>query len=212
MNTAQLIFLLNGLKGTVILSVLTFLFGGLLGFVVSLARVSGSATIRVCASFYISILQGIPLLVLMGIAFYGPSLFGVTLDPLFAAVLALAFYASAFLGQIWQGCINSVPTPQWETAECLGFNKAQRMLLIILPQAARISLPPTVGFLVQIVKNTSIASLVVGYAELTYNSKILNNSTFEPFLYFGLAALLYFIICYPLSVISRRLELRLQRT
>lgn len=211
MNSHQLLFLLSGFKGTVILSVLTFLCGGLLGFVISLMRVSASKSVQAIASTYITVLQGIPLLVLMGIAFYGPSLFEVTLDPLFAAVLALTFYASAYLGDIWQGCIKSVPKPQWEAAECLGFSRTRRMLLIVLPQAVRISLPPTVGFMVQIVKNTSIASLVVGYAELAYNSKILNNSTFEPFLYFGLAALLYFAICYPLSVVSRKMELQLQK-
>ncbi len=211
MNIQQFMFLLSGFKGTVILSALTFLCGGLLGFVISLMKVSASKPLQAAASAYIAVLQGIPLLVLMGIAFYGPSLFGVTLNPLFAAVLALTFYASAYLGDIWQGCIKSVPKPQWEAAECLGFSRTRRMFLIVLPQATRISLPPTVGFMVQIVKNTSIASLVVGYAELAYNSKILNNSTFEPFLYFGLAALLYFAICYPLSVVSRKMELQLQK-
>ncbi|OWT55724.1 amino acid ABC transporter permease [Candidimonas nitroreducens] len=211
MTSQQFMFLINGLWGTVILSVLTFLFGGLLGFLISLMKVSASGLLRAVASTYITVLQGIPLLVLMGVAFYGPSLFDITLDPLFAAVLALTLYASAYLADIWQGCIKSVPKPQWEAAECLGIGKTKRMFLVILPQALRISLPPTVGFMVQIVKNTSIASLVVGYAELAYNSKILNNSTFEPFLYFGLAALLYFVICYPLSVASRRMELQMKR-
>src|SRR3546814_7363384 len=82
------------------------------------------------------------------------------------------------------------------------------MALVILPQALRIATPPTVGFMVQIVKNTSIASLVIGYAELSYNAKILNNSTFEPFLYFGCAAALYFAICYPMRSEEHTSELQ----
>ena len=126
-----------------------------------------------------------------------------------AAVLALSVQSSAFLGEIWRGCIESVPRSQWEAAECLGLSKTQRMFKVILPQALRISTPPTVGFMVQIVKNTSIASLVIGFAELSYNAKILNNATFKPFLYFGAAAVLYFLICYPLSWLSLKLERKL---
>lgn len=209
MTSGQLLFLFKGFGGTLVLSVLTFVFGGSLGFVVSLMKVSDRWWVRTVASTYISGLQGLPLLVLMGLAFYGPNIWGITLKPLVAAVLALMFYAAAYFAEIWQGCIKSVPKSQWEAAECLGMSRVQRMRLVILPQAVKISLPPTVGFMVQIVKNTSIASLVVGYAELAYNSKILNNSTFQPFLYFGLAALLYFVICYPLSVLSKKMESRL---
>jgi polar amino acid transport system permease protein len=126
-----------------------------------------------------------------------------------AAALAMAINASAFLGEIWRGCIQSVHKSQWEAAECLGLTRWQRMVKIVLPQALRIATPPTVGFLVQIIKNTSVASLVIGFAELSYNAKVLNNSTFQPFIYFGAAALLYFAMCYPLSRWSRALERKL---
>jgi polar amino acid transport system permease protein len=166
--------------------------------------------VRQTAFGYINIIQGTPLLVLMGVCFYGPSILGYSSVPaLFAAVLALTVQSSAFLGEIWRGCIESVPQSQWEAAECLGLNRVQRMFKVILPQALRIATPPTVGFMVQIVKNTSFASLVIGFAELSYNAKILNNATFKPFLYFGAAAVLYFIICYPLSWMSLRLERKL---
>ncbi|UHL65700.1 amino acid ABC transporter permease [Paralcaligenes sp. KSB-10] len=211
MNTHQLLFLLDGFKGTIILSLLAFLFGGLLGFIVSLLKISKNRYVHFSGSIYVAVLQGIPLLVLMGISFYGPSLFGLTLSPLLAATVALTFYASSYFGEIWQGCIKAVPRQQWEASECLGFNKTQRLFLIVLPQAFKLALPPTVGFMVQLVKNTSIASLVVGYAELAYNSKILNNSTFQPFLYFGLAACLYFVICFPLSVLSKKMEDKLKK-
>ncbi|MFV0282679.1 MAG: amino acid ABC transporter permease [Castellaniella sp.] len=210
MNHEQILYLLAGAGGTVLLSVLTFVCSALLGLGVALMRISDNRTIKGAAFGYINMIQGTPLLVIMGICFYGPSILGATeTPPLFAAVLALTIHAAAFLGEIWRGCIQSVPRNQWEAAECLGLNRVQRMFKVVLPQALRIATPPTVGFMVQIVKNTSFASLVIGFAELSYNAKILNNSTFKPFLYFGAAAVLYFFICYPLSWFSLRLERKL---
>ncbi len=210
MNVTFIISLLEGLWGTVVLSVLTFLFGGLAGFIIAMARISPIPAVSKGTSVYIEIMQGLPLLVLMGLCFYGPGILGYdSLTPLQAATFALTLYSSAYLGEIWRGCIQSVAKPQWEAAECLGLSRWQRMRTVILPQALRIATPPTVGFMVQIVKNTSIASLIVGYAELSYNAKIINNSTFQPFLYFGIAALMYFAVCYPLSVQSRALERKL---
>ncbi|CAM3699610.1 amino acid ABC transporter permease [Castellaniella denitrificans] len=210
MNQEQALYLLAGAWGTVLLSALTFACSALLGLAIALMRVSGSRAVRSTAFGYINVIQGTPLLVIMGICFYGPSIFGAAeTSPLFAAVLALTVHAAAFLGEIWRGCIESVPRNQWEAAECLGLNRIQRMFKVILPQAFKIAVPPTVGFMVQIVKNTSFASLVIGFAELSYNAKILNNSTFKPFLYFGAAAVLYFLICYPLSWFSLRLERKL---
>jgi len=210
MNQEQILYLIEGALGTLLLSVLTFAFSAMLGLAIALMRVSDTRIVRAGAFGYINIIQGTPLLVIMGICFYGPSILGFSAtSALFAAVLALTIHAAAFLGEIWRGCIESVPRNQWEAAECLGLNRAQRMFQVILPQALRIATPPTVGFMVQIVKNTSFASLVIGFAELSYNAKILNNSTFKPFLYFGAAAVLYFIICYPLSWLSLKLERKL---
>ena len=210
MNHHQAFYLVQGAWGTVLLSLLTFLFGGLAGLGIALMRVSDRKPVRGLAFLYIQAIQGTPLLVLMGVCFYGPSILGYeSVSALVAAVLALSVQSSAFLGEIWRGCIESVPRSQWEAAECLGLSKTQRMFKVILPQALRISTPPTVGFMVQIVKNTSIASLVIGFAELSYNAKILNNATFKPFLYFGAAAVLYFLICYPLSWLSLKLERKL---
>ncbi|MBY5460854.1 amino acid ABC transporter permease [Rhizobium leguminosarum] len=207
MNWTFFVSLLWGLWGTVVLSLLTFLFGGIAGFLIAMARISPVKAISRIAAAYIEFMQGLPLLVLMGLCFYGPGIFGYhSWTPLQAATFALTLYASSYLGEIWRGCLQSVAKPQWEAAECLGLTRWQRMRAVILPQALRIATPPTVGFMVQIVKNTSIASLVVGYAELSYNAKIINNSTFQPFLYFGIAALMYFAVCYPLSVQSRALE------
>lgn len=203
-------YLVEGAWGTVKLSAWTFAGGGLAGLLLALARVSPRRALRAAAASYIQVIQGTPLLVLMGLCFFGPSLFGLgELSALAAAGLAMTIYSSAFLGEIWRGCIQAVPRNQWEAAECLGLSRLQRMAKVVLPQALRIATPPTVGFLVQIIKNTSIASLVIGYPELAYNAKILNNSTFQPFVYFGCAAVLYFLMCYPLSRWSRTLERRL---
>ena len=123
----------------------------------------------------------------------------------------MTLYSSAYLGEIWKGCILSVPKTQWEAGECLALTSTQRFVYVILPQALRIAVPPTVGFLVQIVKNTSY-SVVIGFFDLTYSAKILNNATLQPFVVFTFAALLYFAVCYPLSVYARRFERRLNRS
>jgi polar amino acid transport system permease protein len=210
MTHEQLSYLLLGAIGTLELSVLTFIAGGLGGLAVALARISPLHAVRVAAAAWIQLIQGTPLLVLMGLCFYGPNILGFGSVPaLLAAALAMTLYSSAFLGEIWRGCIQSVHKSQWEAAECIGLTRWQRMVKVVLPQALRIATPPTVGFMVQIIKNTSIASLVIGFAELSYNAKVLNNSTFQPFIYFGCAALLYFAMCYPLSRWSRGLERKL---
>jgi polar amino acid transport system permease protein len=210
MTHQQITFLFMGMLGTLALSVLTFVGGGLAGLAVALARISPVRAVRVAATAWIQVIQGTPLLVLMGLCFYGPSIAGIgSMPALVAAALAMTIYSSAFLGEIWRGCIQSVHKSQWEAAECIGLTRWQRMQKIVLPQALRIATPPTVGFMVQIIKNTSIASLVIGFAELSYNAKVLNNSTFQPFIYFGCAALMYFAMCYPLSRWSRTLERKL---
>ena len=210
MTHEQATFLLLGAIGTLELSILTFIAGGAAGLAVALARISPVRAVRTAAAAWIQVIQGTPLLVLMGLAFYGPNILGFGSVPaLLAAALAMTIYSSAFLGEIWRGCIQSVHKSQWEAAECIGLTRWQRMRQVVLPQALRIATPPTVGFMVQIIKNTSIASLVIGFAELSYNAKVLNNSTFQPFIYFGCAALLYFAMCFPLSRWSRGLERKL---
>ena len=210
MTSEQFFSLLQGAWGTLVLSLLTFAIGGLAGLALAMARISPARPVRVAAAAWIQLIQGTPLLVLMGLCFYGPDIAGIGSVPaLLAATLAMSIYASAFLGEIWRGCIQAVHKSQWEAAECLGLTRWQRMRQVVLPQALRLATPPTVGFAVQIIKNTSVASLVIGFAELSYNTKVLNNSTFQPFVYFSAAALLYFAMSYPLSRWSLALERKL---
>lgn len=203
-------YLLLGAMWTVILSLIAFVGGSVSGFLVALARISPLAWVRALTAFYILLIQGTPLLVLIFLLYFGVAMAGFELSPLMAAGLALTVYSSAFLGEIWRGSIESVPPTQWEAAECIPLTRFQRMRHVILPQALRIATPPTVGFLVQIIKNSSLAS-VVGFVELTRAGQLVNNSVFDPLPVFLTVALLYFLACYPLSRWSRSFERRLGR-
>lgn len=210
LSPEHLLFLLRGAGWTIVLSLLGFVGGTIVGLPVALCRSSKMRSLRVVSSAYVQVVQGIPLPVIMFVVYFGLSIGGYELPALVAAGIAMTAYSSAYLGEIWKGCIEAVPKTQWEAAECLALTPVQRFVDVILPQAVRIAIPPTVGFLVQIVKNTSY-SVVIGFFDLTYSAKVLNNSTFKPFTVFTIAALLYFVICYPLSVLSRRYERKLKR-
>ncbi len=202
-------FLLVAAGWTLALSAIAFVGGGLLGFAVAMARISGNRILRGAATAYVQVVQGTPLLILLFMIYFGLAIAGFDgLPALVAAGAGLTIYASGFLGEIWRGCIESVPKTQWEAAECLALSRWQRMRRVILPQAMRIATAPTVGFMVQIVKNTSLAS-VVGFVELSQAGKLINNSVFQPFVVFIVVAGFYFAICYPLSALSRGLERKL---
>jgi len=200
-------YLIMAAQWTVLLSLVAFAGGALVGLPIALMRVSPSHALRIVAGGYIQLIQGTPLLILLFLTYFGLGILGYKLAPLFAAGLALTLYAAAFLGEIWRGCIEAVPRTQWEASDCLGLGRFQQYAYVILPQAVRIAIPPTVGFMVQIVKNTSLAS-VVGFVELARAGQIVKNSTFEPFIIFCIVAAIYFAMCYPLSLASRFLERR----
>lgn len=204
----HLLYLLQATLWTVVLTVLAFGLGSLAGFLVMLARTARTRWIRAVSMIYVDIIQGTPLLIVLFLIYFGLAVVGIELPALLAAAISLMIYCSAFLGEIWRGCVQSVPRTQSEAAECLGLTRWQTLTDVILPQAMRIATPPTVGFLVQVLKNTSLAS-VVGFVELTRASQVINNSLFQPFLVFGIAGALYFALCYPLSRLSRALERKL---
>jgi len=204
----QFRFLLEAARWTLLLSVLSFVVGGIAGFIVALMRTSHSQILRTVSAIYIQIVQGTPVLIILFLTFYGLAIYGYKLPPMVAATVAMTIYSSAYLGEIWRGCIEAVPVQQWEASTALAMNRWQQLRYVILPQAVRISLPPTVGFLVQIIKNTSIAS-IIGLVELTQAGKLVSNATFQPFLVFPIVAGIYFIFCYPLSRFSFALERKL---
>ncbi|AHG62929.1 amino acid ABC transporter permease [Advenella mimigardefordensis] len=207
-SSVQLLYLLKGVGWTLVLSLISFALGSIAGFAVMLARVSVHKPIRVITSVYIQIIQGIPLLVLLFIVYFGVGIFGINVAPLVASAVALMIHVSAFLGEIWRGSVQAIEKTQWEASECLGLSRWQSLILVIIPQALRMSLPPSVGYLVQVIKLTSLAS-VVGFVELTRAGQIINNSLFQPFLVFVLVGIFYFVLCYPLSLWSRAMERKL---
>lgn len=197
--------LLQGLGWTILLSLISFVFGGLIGFVLALAGVSRHRALTALVDGYSALVQGTPVLILMFIIYFGLPIMGIDVGSLLAASVAMTVFSSAFLATIWRASLLSVPRTQWEAADCLALTPWQRMSLVVLPQAVRIATPPTVGFMVQIVKNTSLAS-VIGMAEVTYIGKQINASTFQPFTTYLVIAIFYFAICFPLSVLSRKFE------
>lgn len=204
----DIIFLVQAAQWTLYLSLLAFTLGGLVGFVVALSRVSSSTALRWLSSAYVQVFQNTPLLMQLFLIYYGLSLVGFSLSPIVAAAIALTFFSSAFLGEIWRGAIEAVPRTQFEAGESLALTPWQLNRHIILPQAIRIATPPTVGFFVQIVKNTSLTS-IVGMTELMRAAAMMNNATMAPMKVFTVVCAIYFVICFPLSLLSRKLEVRL---
>ncbi|MCX8279049.1 amino acid ABC transporter permease [Phyllobacterium sp. 0TCS1.6C] len=200
-------FLWNGLIWTVCLSLCTFVCGGVFGLIFAVGRALGPRWLQMIIAGYIQLIQATPLLILVFLAFYGLSFAGFYFPPLAAAAISLTIYSTAFLADIWRGCIEAIPATQWEAADALALSRTQRLRYVILPQAFRIALGPTVGFMVQIVKNTSVTALI-GFVELTRAGQLLNNMTFQPFHVFLTVAAMYFLVCFPLSWWSERLKER----
>ncbi len=208
MGSAEYLFLLSGLKWTLALSAVGFVSGGIAGLLVALCRSSGRRWLERTAAGYIGLFQGTPLLMQLFVVYYGLSLVGIDLDAWSAVAIGFTLHASAYLGEIWRGSIEAVPKGQSEAARALGIKYRSRMIDVVLPQAFRISLPATIGFLVQLIKGTSLAS-IVGFTELARAGNIVSNQIFKPLLVFGIVGLFYFMICWPLSLYGSWLEKRL---
>jgi polar amino acid transport system permease protein len=208
MGLNEFLFLLKGLQWTLALTAVGFVGGAMAGLAIALARTSGNRTLRRAAAGYIALFQGTPLLMQLFVVYYGLALGGVKLDAWVAVAIGFTLHASAFLGEIWRGSIEAVPSGQTEAAKALNLGYFPRMKDVILPQALRISLPATVGFLVQLLKGTSLAA-IIGFTELARAGSIVSNQIFKPLLVFGIVGALYFILCWPLSLWGTRLEHRL---
>ncbi len=201
--------LLLAARWTVALSLIAFIGGALVGAALLLARLARLPGAQRGVALYVQVFQGTPLLMQLFLAYFGLSLMGLNVSAWFAASVALTLYASAFLTEIWRGCVESVPKGQWEAADSLALNFGEKLRHVVGPQAARIAVAPTVGFLVQVIKGTALAS-VIGFIELTKAGTMISNATFRPFVVYSCVALLYFALCWPISAYSRRLERKLQ--
>jgi polar amino acid transport system permease protein len=211
LNLGDYEFLLLAARWTILLSVYAAIGGGIVGLTIALMRTSGSAALRWIAVGYIRVFQGTPLLLQLFLVFFGGDMLGIPLGAWLSAILGFSLNAGAFLGEIWRGAIQAVPNGQIEAAKALGLHFVPRMLRVVLPQALRVAIPPTVGFLVNLIKSTSLAA-IIGFVELTRAGQMLNNATFRPFLIFGVVSAIYFALCWPLTLTSRRLEQRLAAT
>jgi polar amino acid transport system permease protein len=201
----DVLYLIAATRWTLALTALAFAGGGLVGLLIALLRVSAVPPLRWLAGIYVLVVQGIPLLAWLFVFFFGLSIFGITVSPWIAAAASYSIYAGAFLGEIWRGCLQAIPRTQWEAGASLSLSLTQQLRYIIVPQALRLAIPPTVGFLVQLIKNTSLAA-VIGFIELTREGQLTTATTFRPFTVYLIVAAIYFALCFPLTQVSRRLE------
>jgi len=200
--------LLLAARWTVLLSLIAFVGGGAVGLALLVVRIAKWRGAQTLVAGYVQLFQGTPLLMQLFLAYFGLALFGMNVSAWVAAALALTLYSSAFLTEIWRGCVDSVPKGQWEASQALALNLREQLRYVIGPQALRVAIPPTVGFLVQVIKGTALAS-VIGFVELTKAGTMITNATFRPFTIYACVALMYFALCYPISAWSRTLERRL---
>ncbi len=204
-DLSAFLFILEAARWTLALSAIAFVGGAILGLVVALARTSDSKTARGLSIGFIQVFQGTPLLLQLFLIFFGAPVLGIDINPWIAAGAALILNSAAFLGEIWRGCIEAIPRGQLEAAQALNLKYTARMRDVILPQAFRIALAPTVGYMVQIIKGTSLAA-IIGFTEITRAGQIINNATFQPLEVFTTVAALYFVICWPLSLLAAYME------
>jgi polar amino acid transport system permease protein len=204
----DVLFLVAAVRWTLALTGVAFLGGGAVGAIVALLRFSGVAPLQLLGTVYTQLVQGTPLLVWIFGLYFGLAIFGFPVDAWTAAAAALSVYAGAFLGEIWRGALLAIPKTQWEAGASLGLGFRHQLRYVIVPQALRVATPPTVGFLVQLIKDTSLAS-TIGFVELTREGQTTTAATFQPFAVYLTVAALYFALCFPLTQWSRRLERRL---
>jgi polar amino acid transport system permease protein len=207
-SLVDVFYLVAAMRWTLALTAMAFIGGGLVGLSVALLRVASFAPLRWLGAVYVHAVQGTPLLAWLFVFFFGLSIVGVEVSPWIAAATSYSVYAGAFLGEIWRGALQAIPRTQWEAGASLGLSLPSQLRYIIVPQAIRLAIPPTVGFLVQLIKNTSLAA-VIGFVELTREGQLTTAVTFRPFAVYLTVAALYFLLCFPLTQWSRRLERRL---
>lgn len=205
--------LLAATRFTIYLTLIAFVGGGILAALVTLMRIAPIRWLNQISTGYVWLFQATPLLMLLFLLGLGiPKLLGLDINAWTAAAIALITYTSAYISEVWRGAIASLPTGQWDGGKALGLSFFRTLRLIIVPQAFRISIAPTVGFMVQIIKGTSLA-YIIGFSDLMSIGRRWANAPVdgtEPFIIYPLLALIYFCLCFPLTVWSRRLERNLE--
>ena len=207
--------LLEGmLFGTLPLTAISFIIGLALALLIALARISESRTLRFAAATYVSVIRGTPLLLQLFIIFFGLPAFGIVLDPWPAAIAAFSLNVAAYAAESIRAAILSVPRGQWEAASTVGLSRGQTLRRIVIPQATRVAVPPLSNTLISLVKDTSLASVVL-VTEIMRKAQEIAAPTFQFFLLYGIAAIFYWIVCQGLTILQilyeRRLNLRVAR-
>ncbi|WP_332691120.1 amino acid ABC transporter permease [Bosea sp. (in: a-proteobacteria)] len=204
----DVMYLVGAARWTLVLTATAFAGASVIGLAIAIARILPFAPVRWLAAGYTHIVQGTPLLVWLFLIFFGLPLIGISVNPWLAAAVAFSVYGSAFLGEIWRGALVSIARTQWEAGASLGLSLGEQLRYVIIPQSVRVAIPPTVGFLVQLIKNTSLAA-VIGLVELTREGQLTAAGTYKPFAVYITVACIYFLMCFPLTQWSRSLERKL---
>ncbi|WP_167630458.1 amino acid ABC transporter permease [Listeria valentina] len=200
----------GGIEYTIPLTLLSFIIGMVIALVIALFRLSSSKIFRGIGRFYVSLIRGTPLLVQLFVIFYGLPTIGLKFDPFPAAIIAFSLNIGGYAAEIVRGAIQSVPKGQWEAGYTIGMSYTQVLFRIIIPQAARVSVPPLSNTFISLIKDTSLASLVL-VSELFRKAQEIAATSYEFLLVYMEAGLLYWIVCVFLSALQGRLEKRLDR-
>lgn len=196
---------------TIWVCALATLLGSIIGLLVGTGLHSRNRVLRTVCRAYVNLLRGIPLLIILFFIYFAvPIAFKLNISQSVASVGGLSIYAGAYIGEIVNGAIGAIPKGQFEASEALGMNAVQEYIHVILPQAFRILLPALVGFIIGLVKDSSLVS-VIGYVDLTKQGKIVANLTMQPMITFLYVGLIYFVICFSLSKLENRIEKRVNR-
>ncbi len=203
----------QAMLNTVALSVIGGAIGFLAGFILAVLRINSiidMVPLRLVATLYVEVFRRIPFLIKLLCIFFGFQYLGLQAPLFVVALVTVALSATAFASELIRSGLQSVHANQIDAAQAMNFGRLQLLFMVMLPQSWRVILPPTVGYLAGFVKSTSIASQV-GVMELTYAAKIMNTKGFSAVLCFGTVLILYFAVCYPLSLLGGWLEQRLDQ-
>jgi len=202
---------LGALLGTIPLTLASFTLGLVIAIGIALMRISVNPVLSSIARFYISVIRGTPLLVQLFVIFYGMPAVGITIDPWPSAIIALSLNVGGYGAEIVRASILSVPEGPWEAAYTVGMNRSRTLTRIILPQAARVSVPPLSNTFISLVKDTSLASTIL-VTELFRVTQQIAAASYQVMVVYLTAALVYWVICLVLSsgqgILERRLDSR----
>ncbi|WP_407058266.1 amino acid ABC transporter permease [Tigheibacillus jepli] len=200
----------GGIKYTIPLTLIAFVVGLLLALLTAMMRISSIRIVRIPAIIYVSAVRGTPLLVQLFIVFYGLPNLDIKIDPFPSAIIAFSLNVGAYASEIIRASILSIPKGQWEAGYTIGMTRTTTLRRIILPQATRVSIPPLSNTFISLVKDTSLASLIL-VTELFRKAQEIAARTYEFLLLYVEAALLYWVICFLLSLIQEVIERRLEK-